>query len=509
MGSTDLKSRKTVDGVEKVYVDGPSGVFGSLDVSTIQPQGQGDFVYGISDIIFATSSYAGSSITTSNGMCSVTTGIIASSWAEIKLKRGLKYRPGQGSLGRITALFDTPVANNYQLAGLGNKECGYFVGYNGTDFGVLHQETGQVEIRALTITTGAGTGTVTVTLDGSAVTVDVVGGSDTTQTAYQLATLGDYSQAGDGGFTADAVGNVVYFTAKRPNSTSTGTYSVSGASIVGTFAQTKAGTDPTLTFIAQSSMNGDRVDGTGPSGFTIDPQKGNVFQIEYQYLGFGNAKVGVEDPDTGTFINMHCFKNANLRTTPVLKNPNSSVVVGVFNVGNTSAVTLKTVSMGGFIEGDVKKLDPKFADSFLINNLNTSDAVKPLALVKANSVFNGDTCYGEFDLLRIGASNEANNQTLTVSLYVGAEIGGDVNYEYIDETRSIVSVATLAPASNSIDNLSDIEPLYQFVVGGNSAVGIPVEDLNFVFGQGHPMLIAVATSGQISGQVSINWFEQQ
>jgi hypothetical protein len=509
MGSTDLKSRKTVDGVEKVYVDGPSGVFGSLDVTVIQPQGQGDFVHGVSDLIFDTNAYAGASVTAANGMCSVTTGIIASSWAEVKLKRGLKYRPGQGSLGRLTALFDTPVANNYQLVGLGNKECGYFVGYNGTDFGVLHQETGQVEIRALTITTGAGTGTVTVTLDGSAVTVDIVGGSDTTQTAYQLATFGDYSQAGDGGFTADAVGSVVYFTAKRPNSTSTGTYSVSGASIVGTFAQTKAGTDPTLSFVAQSSMNGDRVDGTGPSGFTIDPQKGNVFQIEYQYLGFGNAKIAVEDPVTGKFITIHCFKNANARTTPVLKNPNSSVVAGVFNAGNTSAVTLKTVSMGGFIEGDVKKLDPKFAKSFAISNLNTAGAVKPLALFKANSVFNGETSYGEFDILRIGGSNQANNQTLTVSLYTGAEIGGDVNYEYVDQTRSAVSIATLAPASNTIDNLSSIEPFYEFVVGGNSAIGIPVEDLGFVFGQGTPVLVAVRTSGLLSGRVSVNWFEQQ
>ena len=509
MGSTDLKSRKTVDGVEKVYVDGPSGVFGSLDVTVIQPQGQGDFVYGVSDLIFDTDTYAGASVTAAGGMCSVTTGIVASSWAQVKLRRGLKYRPGQGSLGRVTALFDTPVANNLQLVGLGNSESGYFVGYNGTDFGVLHQETGQVEVRALTISVGAGTGTVTVTLDGIPITVDIVGGGDTTQTAYQLATLGDYSQAGDGGFTADAVGSVVYFTAKRPNSTSTGTYSVSGASIVGTFAQTKAGTDPTLTFVAQSSMNEDRVDGTGPSGFTIDPQKGNVFQIEYQYLGFGNAKIGVEDPVTGKFINMHCFKNANARTTPVLKNPNSSVVAGVFNTGNTSAVTLKTVSMAGFIEGDVIKLDPKFAKSFGISNLNTSGAYKPLALLKANSLYNGETCYGEFDILRLAGSNQANNQTLTIGFFTKAIISGDVNYQYVDNQRSLVSIATLAPASNAISNLASLVPFYEIVVGGDHSEAQDLDLLEFVFGQGEELLIAVKTSGLLSGQVSINWFEQQ
>ena len=33
----------------------------------------------------------------------------------------------------------------------------------------------------------------------------------------------------------------------------------------------------------------------------IDPQQGNVYQIGYQYLGFGNAHFSVEDEDTGSF----------------------------------------------------------------------------------------------------------------------------------------------------------------------------------------------------------------
>lgn len=512
MGSTDLKSRKAAsDGSTPVYIEGPSNTFGALDVSTITPQGQGDFVHGVSDKIFTTGSFTSPSVTATNGMASVTTGTAPTSWSQVALRRGVKYRPGQGSVGRITALYDTPVANNYQLVGLGNNECGYFIGYQGTDFGILHQETSQVEIRALTVTTGAGTETVTVTLDGTAVDVDVVGGSDTSQTAYQLATFGDYSQAGDAGFTADVVGSVVYFRARKANSTSTGTYSVSGTGIVGTFAQTKAGTDPTLTFIPQSSFNGDRVDGSGPSGLVLDPQKGNVYQVEYQYLGFGNAKFRVEDPDTGKFIYMHSIKNANNRTTPVLKDPNSLLVAECYNVGNTSAVTLKTVSMGSFIDGVVRKLDPKFARSFAWTSLNSAGNIRPLALIKADSVFNGETSYGEFDLLRVGGSNEANNQTLTVSLYVGAEIEDDVNYVNVDETRSTVSIAELDPSNgaNTISNLADIEPFYEFIIGGNSSVGISLEDLGFVFNQNDPVCIAVTTSGQVSGQITINWFEQQ
>lgn len=512
MGFTDLKSRNTIDGLEKVYVDGPAGVFGDLQTVVIQPQAQGDFVYGISDTTFLTSSYAGGSVSVSDNIASISTGTNAAGSSQIRLKRGLRYRPGQGAMARFTTIFDSsPVANSFQLGGVGNAECGYFIGYSGTSFGVLHNPAGQVEVRTLTITTGAGTETVTVTLDGSAVDVDVVGGDDTTQTAYQLATFGDYSQAGDCGFIADAIGSTVIFRANKPNTTSTGTYSVAGTDIVGSFAQTIAGTNPTQTFIPQSSFNADRLDGSGPSGMTLDPTKGNVFQIEYQYLGFGNANFSVEDPITGKFIAFHRIQNANDRTSVVLKNPNTSAIITAFNTGNVTGVpvVIKTASIAAFIEGDVIKLDPKFAQSYTFTNLNTANVYKPLALLKANSIFNGETCNGEFDILRLAGSNQANNQTLTIGFFTGTEVSGDVNYEYVDDTRSIVSTATLAPATQTISNLSDLTPFHEIVVGGNSGESENLDTLEFIFGPDNPLLIAVKTSGQISGQVSINWFEQQ
>ena len=125
-----------------------------------------------------------------------------------------------------------------------------------------------------------------------------LGGSDKSQTAYQLA-LADYSQVGNGGWLADAVSGSVFFISARSNSTSTGAYSVAGSSIVGTFNRDQEGEAQTNTFITSGSFNVDRLDGSGPSGMTLDPQKGNVYQIAYQYLGYGNAFFGVEDPETG------------------------------------------------------------------------------------------------------------------------------------------------------------------------------------------------------------------
>ena len=514
MGFNDLKRQpKSNEGANKVYIDGPGGTFGEVQTSVIQAQAQGDFVYGISDTTFLTSSHgAGSGVTVTDNIASVSTGTSTSGSAQIRLKRGLRYRPGQGAMVRFTALYDSnPVEDSYQYGGVGSAECGYFIGYSGSAFGVLHTQTAQVEVRTLTITTGATTGDVTVTLDGDAVTVPVSGGSDTSQTAYQLATFGDYSQAGKCGFIADVIGSTVIFRANKPNETSTGSYSVAGSSIIGTFDRTLAGEDPTEDFIPSGSFNVDRLDGSGQSGMVIDPTKGNVFQIAYQYLGFGNATFSVEDPETGKFIVFHKIKNSNNRTSVVLKNPNTSAIVTAYNDGNSTGtpVVIKTASMAAFVEGDVIKLDPKFAKSFSISSLNTSGVFKPLAILKADSLFNGITCNGEFDILRLAGSNESNNQTLTIGFFTGAQVSGDVDFQYVDNGRSIVSIATLAPASQTISNLADLVPFHEIVVGGDSSESENLDSLEFIFGPDNPLLVAVKTSGQLSGQVSINWFEQQ
>lgn len=514
MGFTDLNSPKQIAGAgggsDSVYIDGPVTSFGDVRVATIIPQGQGDFVYSIQDRIFTTSSFAGGIVAAVSGVCELDSGTNPAGSATVQLRRGLKYRPGQGSLARITALYDTPDAGNAQFVGCGTSECGYFVGYFGTAFGVLHSETGQREIRRLDITSGSGTGDVTVTLDGYSVVVPVTGGSDTSQTAYQLS-RGTYSQLGNGGWLADPIDGAIYFIAARSNATSTGSYSVSGTGIAGTFTRVKAGVAQINTFIPQSSFNIDKLDATGPTGMTLDTAKGNVLEIGYQYLGFGNANFSIEDPNTGKFRPFHIIKNANNRTTPVIKNPNMAVLATSANIGGTTNVKMKTASIGAFIEGEVRFLDPKYSRSFTFSSVN-SVTYAPLAVFKVNRVFNDESCFGELDLLQIGAANTVNNKTLTVGLFLKTELTGDVDYEYVDENQSVVSYATLTPTgvgANTIANLADVSPFYELVISSDSAQTIDLEHLRYTFGLGDEVLIAIKTTASMDGQVSVTWFEQQ
>lgn len=506
MGFNDLRKKIVQsNGGDSVSITGPLTTFGELSVAQLTPVAQGDFVYNnINNQIFSEGSYAGATVSVDDGMATLSSGTNASGSAIVQLRRGLKYKSGQGSMMRATALFGDPEPGNAQFIGLGNAECGYFIGYFGGFFGILHSEDGAREIRKLTISTGAGTENVTVTLDGDSVVVPVVGADDVTQTAYQLS-LADYSQLGNGGWLADAIGDSVYFLSARSGEMN-GSYSVAGTSIVGTFSQTRAGFAQTNTFIPSGSFNIDKLDGTGPSNMILNPQLGNVYQIGFQYLGFGNAKFSLENPETGVMTPFHEIKNANSRTTPVLRNPNASILATSANIGGTTSVDLKTASMAAFTEGMVTKLDPKYALSFSFSV--NSATYKPLAILKANRVFNGQSSFGEFDLLQLAGSNEVNNKTLTIGLFINKQVTGDVNFQHVDEDNSIVSYSTLDPGTQSIVAPIGL-PFYELVIGSASSRTVDIGHLEFVFGPGTELIVAVKTSALMTGQVSLTWFEQQ
>ena len=505
MGFNDLNRTKvSPGGSQKVEITGPASAFGEVTVEQPTPVAQGDFVYGIiNSQTFTTSSFASGSISVVSGNAVLESGNNPYGSATVLLRRGLDYRPGQGSLMRATALFDTPRTGSAQFVGAGSAESGYFVGYFADQFGVLHTQRGSREARKYTVTAAAGTANLTVTLDGDSIVVPV-SASTIISTAYQLSNA-DYSQVGKGWLT-DIISGSVFFLSARSGTEYTGSYSITGGTIAGAFTRVMSGQNQVNNFTPSSSFNIDKLDGTGPTGMVFDPSKGNVFQIGIQYLGYGNARFGIEDPETGVIAPFHMVKNANARTTTVLKNPNLNVLATSTNIGGTQNTALKTASMAAFTEGQVKFYDPKFAKGFSFSGINESSYV-PLATFKVNRIFNNQSCFGEIDILRLAGSNETNNKTLIVALFLDAEVSGGPDFQFIDEQQSIVSIAEFDPSTDTF--VGSPIPFYQLVVGSESSEKEDLTSLSLISGVGRTVTIGIKTSGAITGEVSINWFEQQ
>ena len=92
--------------------------------------------------------------------------------------------------------------------------------------------------------------------------------------------------------------------------------------------------------ILQSAWNGDKLDGTGASGYTLDPTKSNILFMDLEWLGVGAVRVGfVID---GKFITAHTFYNANSLTTVYMQTANLPIR---YEIEVTSALAAGTYTL--------------------------------------------------------------------------------------------------------------------------------------------------------------------
>lgn len=69
---------------------------------------------------------------------------------------------------------------------------------------------------------------------------------------------------------------------------------------------------PVETVITQANWNGDKMDGTGPSGRVIDVTKTQILAIDFEWLGVGDVRCGFFND--GQFVICHTFHNDNVQT---------------------------------------------------------------------------------------------------------------------------------------------------------------------------------------------------
>lgn len=82
----------------------------------------------------------GGTVAVSNGLCTLTTGTNVSGTAKLNTTGSIRYSPGREIYCTFTAAFTTPShVNSYQRAGLYDANNGFFLGFEGTTFGVTRR----------------------------------------------------------------------------------------------------------------------------------------------------------------------------------------------------------------------------------------------------------------------------------------------------------------------------------------------------------------------------------
>lgn len=113
-----------------------------------------------------------------------------------------------------------------------------------------------------------------------------------------------------------------------------------------------SGTPSDTRTVNQADWNGDKLDGTGASGLTLDPTKAQILYMDFEWLGVGSVRCGFVI--NGQIIICHTFNNANdldkvYMTTAILPVRYEIEAVAAIATGATMKQICSTViSEGGY-----------------------------------------------------------------------------------------------------------------------------------------------------------------
>jgi hypothetical protein len=315
--------------------------FGALQVESNTSVLKQIFLYGVNTRLFETST-GGSGVpaTVDDSLVKLETGTSASSFSKLTSRIRLKYHGGTGCEALFTAVFNSPVADTIQLAGVFDQD-GMGFGYNGTTFGLFRRDRG-----------------------------------------------------------------LEYFT-------------------------------------EQKDWNRDKADGNGELP-VLDPSKGNVYKIVFQFLGFGALKYYIENPSTGGFVLVHIVEYANTYESTSMGIPNIPYQLYVENKSNTSNIVLRGASVALNLQGE----HPRSLLPLSISHSQTVGATEINVLtIRPIDPYLGKANYERFAPIKLSYSTDGFNKAVTIKVYLGATLSApswtayDTSKSYIEYDTSTSTVS--------------------------------------------------------------------
>lgn len=474
-------------------------VFGDQRSSSLYPLMQVSAQYGLlSNVLVVTDNNSSGNNSVVDEKFTSQTGTADDGLASITTLRQLTYRSGQGALARFTALFSPGVADSNQGAGLITAENLLTFSYIGTNFGIVHARDGHDELQELTLTGPGGNETVGITIDNTLYNVNLTNTGTVQGDAFEIATSLNV-QVPNYSFTS----NNDQVIAQGVISDVQGSFGYSSpGSSVGSWNQLIAGKQPDVTFIPQAQWNVDTRIGTDIDT-TLDPTKGNVYQIQLGYLGFGPINFFIEDKVTGAFVLVHKIRYSNTFSVPSVTNPTFRVGWLARNVGNTTNITVAGASMAGFNEGRIFRDTPPLSASN--NQASIGSGLTNLMSIRNRLSFGGKVNRAEvLPLLVTGATQSTKFAFFKILL--NPVFQEPVTFTYINKLGSLVEITKDSVLVTGASELGTIT-----VVAGSPA-SIMFNEAETISTQIYPgdtlCLAAVVPSGPSSDcQISMTWQE--
>lgn len=249
----------------------------------------------------------------------------------------------------------------------------------------------------------------------------------------------------------------------------------------------------------QSSWSRDKMDGTGLTGHVLDPSKGNVYQILYQWLGFGCIKFFVEEPTLG-FILIHQIDYSGTSTSVSIDNPSLPLCVEVKNGGTSSEIYAETASMSGILQGDI------IDNIGIVNSVGNVKTIDnnieiPILTIRNKSTFNSvnNKTLVKVQILDIATEG---NKSVTFKVYLNGTISG-ASYTDINTINSVIDYDI------SGTSISGGRLIYTFFMKNSDSRHINVSNYMPYINPGELITITAKTSNKTNeNSVAMSWIER-
>jgi hypothetical protein len=256
------------------------------------------------------------------------------------------------------------------------------------------------------------------------------------------------------------------------------------------------------TFIAQADWNGESV--------AFNSQLGNVYQIKYQWLGYGYIRFYIMHPTQPThgFVLVHTVVYPNTSLLTSILNPTMPLMAEVANTGNNTNIRLLTPSAAGFLEGVIGE----FINPLDVNN--SFDAAATFADTNNNHLLTirNKATFGvvpnrvpvAISGVNIGRSAAGANTT-NMRLYRNATFAGALTYADIDTNNSPIE------ASVTTTTITSLNAERAYIVTNNvTAQAIDFRDGTFILAPGETLTIGIQNDGVPGTDIvtTLNWTER-
>jgi hypothetical protein len=251
--------------------------------------------------------------------------------------------------------------------------------------------------------------------------------------------------------------NGIYF--ERDGTTN---YMVERSSVTGAVVNTR---------VAQANWNQDPMDGTGPSGLTLDSSKAQILYMDVEWLGLGTVRTGFII--NGTFVPCHNFDHANLVNTTYITTASLPLRYEMTNTAaTTGASTLKQVCSTVISEGGYELRGAQLSAGNTITSpttLTTAGTFYPIVSIRLKTT-RLDAIVILTALSILGITNNANYKwevvasgTTTGGTWVSAGTNSAVEYNITGTAFTVGTGRILATGffqgsnqgSNSVDILKE------------------------------------------------------